>query len=161
MTDLPTTAEGLGELAQEGAIALVGAMATGAFRAARDGIGRLFGRLGPARRARAEEQLDEEEGLVVAAGEDERDQARKALAPGWQLRLGRLLEDQPDIEAELRDLIARVQDELPEAQQHWLQTNVARDHGTVLAAQGGNVIQYHAAGKPAPPAPEDGADPQR
>lgn len=154
MTDLPTTAEELGNLAQQGAIALVGAMATGVFQAARTGIGRVFGRLEPNRQARIEEQLDEEERLVIAA-EGGRDQAREALASGWELRLKQLLKDLPEVEPELRDLISRLQAALPKAQQQWVQTNVASGHGTVLAAQGGDVIYHQTTGKQAPPASDD------
>lgn len=154
MTDLPTTAEEMGNLAQQGAIALVGAMATGVFQAARAGIGRLFGRIGPNQQARIEDQLDEEERLVIAA-DSESDQAREALASGWELRLKQLLKDLPEVEPELRDLISQLQAALPKAQQQWVQSNIATGHGTVLAAQGGDVIYYQTPGKQAPPAPDD------
>lgn len=146
----------LGELAHQGAVALVGAMATSTFPAAREGIARLFGRLGPDQERTAQTQLDADGDLVTGAEDAERDDVREELAMGWRRRLARLLRDDPDGAQELRALLVRLRAALPEDRQRWVQTAIARDHGTVYAAMGGNVIHYDLAGRP-PQAPPDGA----
>lgn len=153
MTDLPTTAEELGELAQQGAISLVAAMATGAFQAARSGIGRLFGRLGQERQTAVEAQLDDQEDLVAQADSAGRDEVRKALAPVWGLKLARLLKDQPAAEHELRELLAHIQTTLPNAEQQWVQNIIASGAGSsAYGAMFGDVHHYDLAGKQVPSA---------
>jgi hypothetical protein len=159
VTDIPTTVEELEILAQKGAIALVGAMATGAFQAARAGVARLFGRLGPDRQTATQTQLDEEDDLITGTDEAGRDEVRKALAPVWGIKLARLLKDQPGAESELRDLIARVRAALPEAQQQWVQHITASGQAaTASGAMFGNVTHYHLADRQAPPVPGDAGE---
>ena len=140
----------LGELAHQGAVALVGAMATGTFPAAREGVARLFARLGPDQERTAQTQLDADGDLVTDADDAERDDVREELAMGWRRRLARLLRDDPDGAQELRALLVTLRAALPEERQRWVQNVIARDHGTVYAAMNGNVIHYEA------PAPPDG-----
>jgi hypothetical protein len=153
VTNLPTTAEELGDLAQKGAIALVGAMATGAFGAARAGIARLFARRGPDHDRSIRTQLDGDDDLVADADAAERDTVREELAPAWRRRLVRLLTEHPDAEQQLRALLTELEGALPEERQHWVLNVVARDHGRVYAAQGGNVVHHDLADKrmPLPP----------
>src|SRR5215207_345905 len=122
-------AETLMTLAAAGGTTLVGAMATDAWAAARDGVARLFGRAGADQQSVTEHQLAEDADTLARVGEAEREQVRQELVPVWRRRLVRLLEEHPDaaIEAELRDLVARVQSALPPAQQAWVQNNTA--HG--------------------------------
>jgi hypothetical protein len=138
-------AETLMALAAAGGTTLVGAMATDAWEAARDGVARLFGRAGADRRTVIEGQLAEDADTLAHVGEAEREQVRQELVPVWRRRLARLLEEHPDasVETELRDLVARVQAALPPAQQAWVQNNTAHG-GNLFAVQGGNQeINYH------------------
>jgi hypothetical protein len=150
VSDLPTSVDELGQLAQKGAIALVGAMATSAFSAARAGISRLFGRLSPDQERTVGTQLDADEDLVAGADDAERDNVREELTPGWRRRLARLLTQAPETAQELRDLLLELQATLPEDGQRWVQNVIARDHGTAYAALGGNVIHYDLSGRPEP-----------
>ncbi|GIF51115.1 hypothetical protein DFJ67_0288 [Asanoa ferruginea] len=132
--------EALAALATSGGTVLAGAIATDAWKVARDGIGRLFGKAGPESRAAVEAQLDTNVALVERSAEPER--ARQALAPLWQLQFTQLLEDNPELEADLRELVRQVEAALPAQQQQWVQTNVARDNARLFAVQGGNIV-YH------------------
>lgn len=142
MTDLPTTVGDLNDLAVRGSVAVVGALATGAFQAARWGIVRLFGRLGSGHEATARTQVDADEELVRSSEVAERDDVRQELAPVWRRRLVRLLRDCPETEQELRDLLITLHEALPEERQVWVQTIIARDHASAYGAQGGNVYHY-------------------
>ncbi|MHA4820152.1 hypothetical protein ACXZ65_38040 [Streptomyces aculeolatus] len=132
--------EALAALAASGGTALVGAMATDAWQATRNSTARLFGRQGSERQAAIEAQLDGNVVLVERAGDP--DLARQGLVSLWQMELIRLLEEHPEAEAELQELIAHVRDALPATQQQWVQNNIARDHSRQFAVQGGNII-YH------------------
>lgn len=151
-------AESLTALAGAGSSALIGAMATDVWQGARDGAVRLFGRSGGARGEAIGTQLDQDAVLVVRAEPAGADEIRAELLPVWRRRLLQLLEEHPDSEAELRELVARVQDALPAGRQVWTQSNTARDHGTLFAVQGGSLHYHQAAeGQAPPPADEDGA----
>ncbi|WP_062989845.1 hypothetical protein [Nocardia anaemiae] len=112
MTNLPTTVDELGELAQEGAIALAGATAASGFSAARARISRLFGRLGADQERTVQTQLDADEGLVTNESDDERASLRTDLTP-----------------------------EQPEEQPAQSQTVIVRGNGIAFVAQNGNVVQ--------------------
>jgi hypothetical protein len=137
--------EALAALAASGGTALVGAMATDAWKVARDGVGRLLGRVSPESQAAIEAQLDANAALVQQAHQPEH--ARQALAPVWQLQLTQLLEENPELGPALRDLTAQIQNALPAQHQHWVQTNIARDNSRLFAVQGGNVIYHEPSGK--------------
>ncbi|MEU6841773.1 hypothetical protein ABZ930_07875 [Streptomyces sp. NPDC046716] len=152
-------AESLTALAGAGASSLIGAMATDLWQGARGGIVRLFGRGGEARGEAIGAQLDEDASLVRTAEPAGADEIRAELLPVWRRRLLLLLEEHPESEGELRELVARVQDGLPAERKVWTQSNTARDHGTVFAVQSGNLHYHQAAeGQAPPPADEDGAD---
>ncbi|MFI5531794.1 hypothetical protein ACIA8O_25005 [Kitasatospora sp. NPDC051853] len=157
MTNLPTTVSELGGLAEEGAVVLAGALATGAFGVARARIAAMFGRLGPGHGAGAETQLDADQELVLDADPEEQDGVRQDMVPVWRRRLVRLLRDCPEAAPELIDLLGALREALPRERQGWVQTIVARDGGTVYAAQGGNVIHHQGVrGREVPPADEGG-----
>lgn len=159
VTDLPTTVEGLENLAESGAIALVGAIATEAFQAARSGIGRLFGRRGSKERDAAQARLDEDADLVRRTEAAERDELRDDLARLWRRRLRLLLAEDPESGRELSELVAQIQAVLPKQQQQWTQTNIAHSQGTVYASLGGDVIHYQTPDRRVPPAPGELDDP--
>jgi len=117
----------LAALATAGGTALVGAMATDAWQAARSGVARLFGRGGTPPET-IEAQFDSHAALVADA--EDPNVVRQSLAPVWQLQLEALLRQHPDIEEEMRSLVAEVQEQLPASQKTWVQTNIARDRAT-------------------------------
>lgn len=101
-------------LAVAGAVgtAVVKAMATDGWAAARTGLSRLFGRAGKKPEV-IEEQLDDDADTLERASETERDQVRAELAPVWRRRIVKLLEDCPDDErAALADDLAALFDAL-------------------------------------------------
>lgn len=149
MSGLPVTPAELGDLVQRGAIAVVGAMATDAFRATRARIARLFGRLGPGQDEKIGTQLDADEELVAGVDGAERDEVREELAPGWRRRLTQLVRNSPGADRELLELVEELQTMLPQQQQQWVQTITARGHGTAAyGAQGGNVYHYQVTARP-------------
>lgn len=133
----------LAALAAAGGSALVGAMATDAWQATRSWVAGLFGRSGPAAQAAIEAQLDGHAALVSQA--EDPDEVQESLVAVWQLQLQSLLRQHPEVEEDLRELVARVREALPVAQQTWVQTNIAHDqasqnivqHGTLHVHPGG------------------------
>ncbi|WP_431926248.1 hypothetical protein [Nonomuraea jabiensis] len=130
-------AEALSALAATAATTLVGAMATDGWESAKSGFSRLFSRRGQAELDRIDAQLDTNAGRVARKDED---RVRQALIGVWQLEVEDLLEEHPELAGELRDLVTELQAGLPEKSMTWVQNNIARDHGRLFAAQGGNVI---------------------
>lgn len=135
--------EALTVLAQAGSTAVVAAMATDAWQATRARMACLFHRDGQARQAAVEVQLDGNAALVAQA--DDADRARRTLAPVWQLELEALLHRHPEAVEEVRAMLTQTRDELPKAQQRWLQANTVSGPGSLFAAQGGNVIVHQVA----------------
>jgi hypothetical protein len=135
------SAEALTALAAAGGTALVGAIATDAWKTARNEMAKLFSRGGAQRKAAIEVQLDGHAVLVERVNDS--DQIRQLLAQLWQLELTRLLEEYPDVESELRHVIAQVQDSLPAEQEQWVQNNIAGGGGVVYAVQDGRQTIHH------------------
>jgi anti-sigma factor RsiW len=139
--------EALVALASTAGTTLVGAMATDAWQTARTGITRLFGRGSEARRADIEAQLDRNEAAVRQS--ERPDQIRQMLAPGWQVELQGLLEQSPEAEPELRELVGQIQQALPAAQRAWVQNIVqnvtASASGAFAAGAIGGNVNYYAA----------------
>lgn len=148
--------EWVAALASAGGAALIGAAATDAWSAARDGALALFLRAGDRRRELAAARLDADASTIEAAPEEQRDAVRARLLPGWQTRLADLLEEHPEARKELMAWVARVRDQLPPAQQSWMQTNTAREQGTVFAVQGGSQHIYESS--PVLEDPREGID---
>jgi hypothetical protein len=134
VTDLPTTLGELESLAEKGAIAIVGAFATSAFQAVRDRISGVFGRPGSDPETSVRTRMDEDNALVSRAEDEKRADARRALTPAWQLKLGQLLRDCPEAAQELRDALNA---EVP-AESQTMVINGGYG-GNVYASQGGDV----------------------
>ena len=141
-------------LAVAGATALVGAMATDAWQAARAGFAKLFGRGDRQKLELADRRLDQAAAQVAQADHNNQDRVRGELLAAWQVRLQDLLDEQPDAEEELRTLTAQIHAQLPATQQAWVQHNLARDHGTIYGVQAGDQhIHYHSTPDPPPSHP--------
>ncbi|GKQ37866.1 hypothetical protein [Streptomyces sp. A012304] len=130
--------DSMAALAAAASTALVAAMATDTWQAARDGMLRVMGRGREDEPAQLAARLDEEAALVRAA--DDSDAARRSLLPAWRLRLEQFLLAHPEAVDEMDELTRRLTTALPRAQQNWVQHVDARDHGQAFGVQGGNVI---------------------
>lgn len=130
-------------LAESAATALLGAAATDIWKSARSGIIAMFHRGGFARQDLAAELLDETAGAVERASPEGRDEVRQQLVDAWKVRLADLMREFPEAADEVRSWTDTVRAQLPHAQQQWVQTNVARDHGVVFGVQGGNQHVYY------------------
>jgi hypothetical protein len=97
----------------------------------------LFGRGGSGGQSAIEAQLDDHAALVAEA--EDPDEVREGLAAVWRLQFQALLRQHPDLEGELRELVIRVHQELPVAQQSWVQTNIARDQARQNIVQHGTL----------------------
>jgi hypothetical protein len=115
-------------VAGAGATVLVAAMATSRWQTTRFGVVGLFGHRGPAIQAAIEVQLDAHAALMLQAGNS--DEVRQVLVAIWRLELAALLRQHPDAEDQLRTLVVRVWEALPTAQQTWVQTDIACNHGS-------------------------------
>ncbi|MEV4110228.1 hypothetical protein [Nonomuraea sp. NPDC049695] len=134
--------EWLAALAAAGGTALVEAAATDAWKTARDGFARLFGRGDEDRTRLAESRLDELAVRVESADPETRAQVRAQALTAWQVRLTDLLEESPQAAAELRDLVTRIEELIPAAGQLYVQRNTASGQGTVNAVQHGSQHVY-------------------
>lgn len=138
-------AEALAALAASGATALVGAAATDAWQSARAGFVRLFAR-GERQHELLESRLDQTATEVVHAAEP--DVVRERLLPDWQVRLSDLLEERPELAAELRELTSQVQAQLPAAQQAWVQARfeVRAGRDAYTAGRDQTITHHHPGG---------------
>ena len=151
-------AETLMALAALAGNTVVAAATTDAWEAARRGFARLLGRDDPDRTKMAERRLAEtREQLTDAEGHD-LEQARAALAERWAGRLADLLEEDPGVEAELRVLVQRIQDELPAGMVSAADHAVAAGRDVNVSANRGGVAANVIHGNVAPPNPP-GPDP--
>ncbi|MEV6523615.1 hypothetical protein AB0M43_16820 [Longispora sp. NPDC051575] len=100
--------EALTGLAAAGGTALVGAMVTDGWAAAKSGFAALFGRRSPADVATYEGRLDRAAARLAALEGEPLAVESAALARTWRDRLEELLVEEPDAEAELRTLVERL-----------------------------------------------------
>jgi hypothetical protein len=148
--------EALTALGAAGGTAVVGAMATDAWKITRDGVARLFARGGAGRQDVIAAALDEDAGILVDTNEADREQVRQELVAVWRRRMARLLDQHPDTATDLQDLITRVRAALPPGQQAWVMHNTATAGGTVIAHQGTGSQHIH---YDRPAGPATGEDP--
>jgi Tetratricopeptide repeat len=127
---------------------VVAAAATDAWESTRDWIRRLFSRDAD----QAEEQLAETRSQLRTVTGKELEQTRAVLAQRWSDQLAGLLEDNPDVEADLRSLVGRIQSRLVSADNHGIAVGqdvnvsvgggvaVGTAHASAIAATGGTAI---------------------
>ncbi|MGH3770263.1 MAG: hypothetical protein ACRDRW_02505 [Pseudonocardiaceae bacterium] len=137
--------EALAALAASGGTALVAAAATDAWQSARAGFARLLTH-GERRQELIESRLDQTAITVERAVE--RDVVRERLLPDWQVRLSDLLEERPELAAELRELISQVHAQLPTAQQEWVQARfeVRAGRDAYTAGRDQTITHHHPGG---------------
>jgi hypothetical protein len=122
---------GLVELAAAGGAAVVGAMATDAWRVTRDGIAKLFGRRGERDVVLAELEADAKQ--LEDTDEEDRERLQRELIERWRLRLDELLGADPSAADELQQVLD---------EPRFVQNVVARDGGRAFGVQGGD-LHYH------------------
>lgn len=136
-------------LAAAGSTALVDAAATDAWQTARTGFARLLGRGNHRTELSVATRLDGMAAQLEQQPDHEREGARQELVIGWTARLRDFLEDNPEVAAELRELIDRVRVGLPETSNVAGQSVHARDHAVQYVSQHGNVyVNHHAPQEP-------------
>lgn len=145
----------LSVLAQAGAATLVAAMATDLWQSTRDSVLGLFRRDDPSRTTTIEAQLD---GNAVMMREATNPQdVRQALFGLWALELESLLRRDPSCRGPLYQLTTEVNGDLPADRRVFVQEqhNSARDSGTMMAVQYGDLHAYRPADTgPCPPLPD-------
>lgn len=104
--------EALTALASTGGTALVTAMVTDGWEGIRTRFARMIGRGNTAETKAAEARLDQSRAALegVTGSDLERTRAEQEIV--WRTRLSDLLEQDPSVEAELRDLIAETQSQV-------------------------------------------------
>lgn len=137
-------------LAMTAATTVVAAMATSAWQETRTRLAALFHRRGAAGQSEIEARLDDDARLV--ADDDDPDSARQDFRASWTRRLQALLREHPEAFQDVEDFVAAVRPRLPQPQQNWMMTVIARDHGTAYGVQGGNIyVDHHGSRAPLPP----------
>lgn len=101
--------EALAALASTGGTALVTAMVTDGWEDIKTRFVRLMGRGSPIDSTAIEGRLDVSRARLEGLTGKEFNQARAEQEIAWTTRLSDLLEQEPDVEAEMRDLIAHAQ----------------------------------------------------
>jgi len=136
-------ADELASLAAAGGSAVVAAMATDAWRVARDGIAEIFHRLEPRRRRAIEGQLDDQAMLVEHAADPEA--ARNAVRGAWILALDMLLREHPAEAGNVGKLVEQILEQLPQAGRTRVQTQfvIATDQATSFGVQGSGSLHVH------------------
>jgi hypothetical protein len=131
------------------------AATTDAWEAARRGFARLLGRGDPDQTKMAEQRLAEtREQLTGAEGQD-LEQARAALAERWAGRLADLLEEHPDVEADLRVLVQEIQAALPAGMVSAADHAVAAGRDVNISADRGSFAAGNVHGNVTLPGPTD------
>jgi hypothetical protein len=141
---------------------VVVAAATDAWEAARRKFARLLGHGDPGKEQLAEQRLEQtHQQLTAAAGGADLEQARAAQAQRWEGRFADLLEEDPDIEADLRALVEEIRALLPAGVVSAADHSVAAGRDVNISASGGGVAAgvIHGdvmAGNPPGPGPGKG-----
>ena len=132
-------AEGLMALASLAGRTVVAAAATDAWEAASRGFARLLGRGDPRQTELAEQRLEQarEQLTGVPAADLERVQSR--LEAAWQARLQDVLEEHPEIAADLQVLVDQIQTQLPAEAVSAAGHGVAAGRDVNITALGGGV----------------------
>ncbi|GAA3246753.1 hypothetical protein ACFO1B_49565 [Dactylosporangium siamense] len=135
-------AEWLVQVAAAGGSAFAGAAATDAWRTARDGVARLFGRGGPARQEAVEELADRTAAEIQNAPADAREQVREQWAQTWQQQLAALLDEYPEIGDELLAWAEQLRAESAAAQGPATMTFSSYDNSTQVNVPNGSVTMH-------------------
>jgi hypothetical protein len=140
-------------LAQWAGQTVAAAAVTDAWEAARQKFVRLLGRGDPKRTDLAERWLAQtHEQLTAAAGAD-LEAARAAQVQRWEGRFADLLDEDPDIEDDLRSLVREIAAQLPARMVSAAEHAVAAGRDVNITASGGGIAAGVIHGNVAPPNP--------
>jgi hypothetical protein len=140
-------------LAQWAGQTVAAAAVTDVWEAARQKFVRLLGRGDPKRTDLAERWLAQtHEQLTAAAGAD-LEAARAAQAQRWEGRFADLLDEDPDIEDDLRSLVQEIAAQLPARMVSAADHAVAAGRDVNITASGGGIAAGVIHGNVAPPNP--------
>lgn len=140
-------------LAQFAGQTVAQAAITDVWEAVRGRFARLLGR-GDARKTEVAEQwLDQTRKQLTAAPGVELEQVRHAQAERWSGRFADLLDEDPDVEGELRVLVEEVAAQLPTRVVSAADHSVATGRDTNITASGGGVAAGVIHGDVTPPNP--------
>ncbi|CAM5302004.1 hypothetical protein AB0F92_22755 [Kitasatospora aureofaciens] len=132
--------DALVELAAAGGTAVVSAAATDIWQATKGKVARLFGRGDDRDEQRVSVQLDRIPMELDQAAEPQQERVRAALRDRWTVKLTELLEENPELEDDLRALVEEVRAAVPAAQQTFVQNNNAYDNATQNITQTGDIV---------------------
>jgi hypothetical protein len=145
--------EGLVVLAQWAGQTVAAAAITDAWESARRKIAQLFGRGNTKKGEAAERWLAETRDQLTAAQGGDLEPARAAQAQRWEGRFADLLDEDPDIEPDLRAMVQEIQDALPAGVVSATDHAVAAGRDVNISADRGGVAAGVIHGNVAPPNP--------
>ncbi|MFI5534214.1 hypothetical protein ACIA8O_37330 [Kitasatospora sp. NPDC051853] len=128
------------QLMATGGAAIVAAAATDAWNGTKGGVARLFGRGDAGEEQRISVQLDRIPLQLEQAPQAQQEQVRTVLADRWRVKLTELLEENPELEGELRALVEQVQASVPQSQQTFIQNNHSHDNSRQHIVQHGTIV---------------------
>ena len=140
-------------LAQFAGQTVATAAVTDVWEAFRDRFARLLGRGDAHRTQVAEQWLAQTRQQLTVAPSSELERAREAAAERWAGRFGDLLDEDPEIEAELRALVEEVAARLPAGAVSAAGHSVAAGRDVNITASGGGTAAGVIHGNVAPPDP--------
>jgi hypothetical protein len=146
-------AEGLIALAQWAGQTVAAAAVTDVWEAARQKIARLLGRRNPKKTETVERWLDETHQQLTAAQGTDLEPARAEAARRWEGRFADLLDEDPDIEADLRAVVQEIAGQLPAGMVAAAGHSVAAGGDVNISASEGGVAAGVIHGNVAPPGP--------
>ncbi|MFJ2193892.1 hypothetical protein ACIOJE_39095 [Kitasatospora sp. NPDC087861] len=132
--------DALVELATAGGTAIVSAAATDIWQGTKGRVARLFGRGDDRDEQRVSVQLDRIPQELDQAPEPQQERVRTALQNRWTEKLAELLEENPELEEDLRSLVEAVRAAVPLPQQTFVQNNNAYGSSTQNITQTGDIV---------------------
>jgi hypothetical protein len=146
-------AEGMVALEQWAGQIVAAAAVTDVWEAARHKIARLLGRGNPKRTEAVELWLNETHQQLQAAQGADLESAQAEAARRWEGRFADLLDEDPDVEADLRMLVREIAAQLPSGVVSLADYSVAAGGDVHIAASDGGVAAGVIHGNVAPPGP--------
>ncbi|MFF5248175.1 hypothetical protein ACFY3V_28145 [Streptosporangium sp. NPDC000095] len=139
--------EALAALAAAAGTGLVTAMTTDAWTEVKTRFGKLLGRGDAEREARQELRLERSRQELTSAAADQMEQAKAAQEAAWRTRFADLLEEEPEREAQFREVLDFLAEKVPVAASGAVQVNAqAFDHAQ--QAVQGQGVQTNTFGSP-------------
>ncbi len=134
-----TVEEAMLSLASLAARTVVAAAATSGWEVVKSGLARLLGRDDAARTELAERRLGEVRTKLASAANQDLERVQEQLAVAWQARIMDLLEETPEIAAELQALIEQAQRQIPAVAVYSAGRSVAAGRDVAITASQGGI----------------------